>query len=35
MHERIKNQIHKQTEKYMKHNNKEKREMVFEEGDWV
>jgi len=29
--ERIKNQI----EKYMKHSNKGKREMTFEEGDWV
>jgi len=35
MHERIKNQIQQQTEKYMKHSNKGKREMIFEEGDWV
>ena len=35
MHERIKNQIQQQTEKYMKHSNKRKREMIFEEGDWV
>jgi len=33
MHERIKNQIQKQREKYMTHNNKGKREMVFKEGD--
>jgi len=33
MHERIKNQIQKQIEKYVKHNNKGKRKMVFEEGD--
>jgi len=35
MHERIKNKIHTQIEKYIKHSNKGKREMVFEEGDWV
>jgi len=35
MHERIKNQIQQQIEKYMKHGNKEKKEMIFEEGDWV
>jgi len=35
MHERIKNQIHQQTEKYMKHRNKGKRGILFEEGDWV
>jgi len=33
MHEMIKNQIQNQIEKYMKHSNKGKREMVFEEGD--
>jgi len=33
LHERIKNQIQKQTEKYIKDNNKGKREMIFEEGD--
>jgi len=35
MHERIKKQIQQQTEKYTKHNNKGKREIVFEEGDVV
>jgi len=35
LHERIKNQIQKQIEKYIKHSNKGKREMIFEEGDWV
>jgi len=32
IHERIKNQIQKQTEKYIKHNNKGKREIVLKEG---
>jgi len=35
MHERIKRQIQQQTERYAKYNNKGKREMIFEEGDWV
>ena len=35
MHERIKNKIQQQTEKYRKHNNKGMREVIFEEGDWV
>jgi len=35
IHERIKNQIQQQTKKYMKHSNKGKREMIFEEEDWV
>jgi len=35
MHERIKNKIQQQTEKYIKHSNKGKREMIFYEGDWV
>jgi len=35
MHERIKEQIQQQTEKYLKHGNKGKREIIFEEGDWV
>jgi len=35
MHERIKEQIQQQTEKYTKHNNKGKREIIFEEGDLV
>ena len=35
MHERIQAQIQKQTEKYTKHNNKGKREIIFEEGDLV
>ena len=35
MHEKIKNKIQQQIEKYMKHNNKRKREVIFEEGDWV
>ena len=33
LHERIKIQIQKQTEKYIKHNNKGKREIVFENRD--
>jgi len=35
MHERIKNKIQQQIEKYRKHSNKGKREVIFEEGDWV
>jgi len=35
MHERIMNKIQQQTEKYRKHNNKGKREVIFEEGDWI
>jgi len=35
MHERIKRQIQQQTKSYAKYNNKGKREMIFEEGDWV
>jgi len=35
MHERIKRQIQQQTERYAKNNNKGKREMIFEEVDWV
>jgi len=35
MHERIKEQIQQQTEKYVKHSNKGKREIIFEEGDLV
>ena len=35
MHERIKTQIQLQTEKYVKHSNKGKREIVFDKGDWV
>ena len=34
MHERIKKPNTK-TEKYIKHSNKGKREMIFEEGKWV
>jgi len=35
MHERIKEQIQQQIEKYIKHSNKGKREIIFEEGDLV
>jgi len=35
MHERIKEQIQQQTKKYIKHSNKGKREIIFEEGDLV
>jgi len=35
MHERVKEQIQQQTEKYIKRNNKGKREIIFEEGDLV
>ena len=35
LHERIKTQMQLQTEKYVKHSNKGKREIVFEKGDWV
>jgi len=33
MHERIKRQIQQQIERYIKYNNKGKREMIFEERD--
>ena len=33
MHEGVKRQIQQQTEKYIKYNNKGKREIIFEEGD--
>jgi len=33
LHESIRDQIHKQTKKYIKHNNKGKKRMIFEEGD--
>jgi len=35
MHEKVKEQIQQQTEKYVKYNNKGKREIIFEEGDLV
>jgi len=35
MHKRIKEQIQPQTEKYLKHNNKGKIEIILEEEDWV
>jgi len=35
MHEKIKSQIQQQIERYAKYNNKGKREMIFEEVDWV
>jgi len=35
MHEKIKIQIQQQNEKYTKYNNKEKKEVIFEEGDLV
>ena len=35
MHEKIKDQIQQQTNKYLKHSNKGKRELIFKEGDWV
>ncbi|BAT81715.1 hypothetical protein VIGAN_UM161000 [Vigna angularis var. angularis] len=35
MHERVKSQIQHQTERYAKYSNKGKREVIFEEGDWV
>ena len=35
MHERIKRQIQQQSERYAKYNNKGKREIIFEERDWV
>jgi len=35
MHERVKEQIQQQTEKYIKHSNKGNREIFFEEGDLV
>jgi len=34
MHERVKSQIQHQIERYSKHNNKGKRDVIFE-GDWV
>nr|KYP37768.1 Transposon Ty3-G Gag-Pol polyprotein [Cajanus cajan] len=35
IHERIKTHIQLQNEKYAQYNNKGKRTMIFEEGDWV
>jgi len=35
LHEKVKLQIQQQSEKYAKQNNKGKREIIFEEGDWV
>jgi len=35
MQKKIKSQIQQQTKRYAKYNNKGKREMIFEEGDWV
>jgi len=34
-HEKVKDQIDEQTEKYVECNNKWRREKTFEEGDWV
>jgi len=33
--ERVQNQIEQQTKRYIKQNNKEKKEMIFKDGDWV
>jgi len=35
LHEKVKNKIQKQSERYAKQSNKERREIIFEEGDWV
>jgi len=35
MYEKVKTQIQQQTEKYVKYNNKGKREIIFEEGDLI
>nr|KYP40143.1 Transposon Ty3-I Gag-Pol polyprotein [Cajanus cajan] len=35
LHERIKMQIQQQTKRYAKYNNKDKKDMIFKEGDWV
>nr|KYP72218.1 Transposon Ty3-I Gag-Pol polyprotein [Cajanus cajan] len=35
LHERVRNHIQSQTEKYAKYNNKGRKEVVFNEGDWV
>ena len=35
LHEKVKLQIQQQSEKYARQNNKGKREIIFEEGDWV
>jgi len=35
LHEKVKIQIQQQSEKYVRQNNKGKREIIFEEGDWV
>nr|KYP76123.1 Transposon Ty3-I Gag-Pol polyprotein [Cajanus cajan] len=35
LHERVRNHIQSQTEKYTKYNNKGRQEIVFNEGDWV
>lgn len=35
LHERVKHQIQQQIERYTKHTNKGKREVIFKERDWV
>nr|KYP50633.1 Transposon Ty3-I Gag-Pol polyprotein [Cajanus cajan] len=35
LHERVREHIQSQTEKYQKYNNKGRKEVVFKEGDWV
>jgi len=35
LHKKVRNQIQEQTKRYRNHNNKGKREVIFEEGDWV
>jgi len=35
LHEKIKIQIQQQSDKYVRQNNKGKRAISFEEGDWV
>nr|KYP33691.1 Retrotransposable element Tf2 [Cajanus cajan] len=35
LHERVRDHIQSQTEKYQKYNNKGRKEVIFKEGDWV
>ena len=35
LHEKVKNQIQQESERYVKQSNKRKREIIFEEREWV
>jgi len=34
-HDKVKAQIEKQTQKYVEHNNKGRKKIIFEEGEWI